>query len=47
MIPVNVIYGGGSQELSEEVAAWIRTEKQVAKRAKVCECILHPCPTHA
>ena len=37
MIPVNVICGGGSQELSEEVvAAWIRTEKQVASRPKGC-----------
>ena len=34
VIPVNVICGGGSQELSEVVAAWIRREKQVANRPK-------------
>ena len=34
VIPVNVICGDGSQELSEVVAAWIHREKQVANRPK-------------
>ncbi len=34
VIPVNVICGGGSQELSEVVSAWIRRESQVANRPK-------------
>ena len=34
VIPVNVICGGGSQELSEVVSTWIRRESQVANRPK-------------
>ena len=34
VIPVDIICGGGSQELSEVVATWIRNEKQVANRPK-------------
>ena len=34
VIPVDIICGGGSQELSEVVATWIRSEKQVANRPK-------------
>ena len=34
VIPVDIVCGGGSQELSEVVATWIRSEKQVANRPK-------------